>query len=168
MPACSAQRSHSHSKVMDIFRTLGSGTLSVTAMLDFSGKTNTSIQGLREDETATISAAAASEVTSSKRPLFLLNLAPANTIRWPNVIWMFGQRHRRGTRIETTTGPCLVLAAAPTLPNPDLHHSETIRSSAWKISFPLFGNAWDSSIIDGAFVQCCWIFQFSGRVASPA
>ena len=53
MPAYSAQRSHSHLKVMDIFRTLGSGSLSVTAMLDFSGKANTSIHGLGEDDTAT-------------------------------------------------------------------------------------------------------------------
>ena len=43
MPAFSAQRSHSHLKVMDIFRTLGSVSLSVTTMLDFSGKANTSI-----------------------------------------------------------------------------------------------------------------------------
>ena len=41
---------------MDIFRTLGSGSLSVTAMLDFSGKENTSIYGLGEDDT-TIKAA---------------------------------------------------------------------------------------------------------------
>ena len=53
MPACSAQRSHSHKNVMDIFHTLGSGSLSVTAMLDFSGKANTSIHGLGEDDTAT-------------------------------------------------------------------------------------------------------------------
>ena len=51
MPACSAQRSHSHLKVRDI-RTLGSGSLSVTAMLDFSGMANTSIHGLGEDDTA--------------------------------------------------------------------------------------------------------------------
>ena len=38
---------------MDIFRTLASGSLSVTAMLDFSGKANTSIHGLGEDDTAT-------------------------------------------------------------------------------------------------------------------
>ena len=37
---------------MDIFRTLGSGSLSVTAMLDFSGKSNTSIHGLGEDDMA--------------------------------------------------------------------------------------------------------------------
>ena len=37
---------------MDIFQTLGSGSLSVTAMLDFSGKANTSIHGLGEDDTA--------------------------------------------------------------------------------------------------------------------
>ena len=37
---------------MDIFRTLGSGSLSVTAMLDFSGKANTSIHGLGQDDTA--------------------------------------------------------------------------------------------------------------------
>ena len=54
MPACSAQRSHSHSKVMDIFRTLGSGSLPVTAMLDFSGKANTSIHVLEKDDTATV------------------------------------------------------------------------------------------------------------------
>ena len=35
------------------FRTLASGSLSVTAMLDFSGKANTSIHGLGEDDTAT-------------------------------------------------------------------------------------------------------------------
>ena len=34
------------------FRTLGSGSLSVTAMLDISGKANTSIHGLGEDDTA--------------------------------------------------------------------------------------------------------------------
>ena len=39
-------------KVMDIFRTLWSGSLSVAAMLDFSGKANTSIHGLGEDDTA--------------------------------------------------------------------------------------------------------------------
>ena len=39
---------------MDIFRTLGSGSLSVTAMLDFSGKASTSIHGLGEDDTASI------------------------------------------------------------------------------------------------------------------
>ena len=38
--------------ITDIFRTLGSGSLSVTAMLDFSGKANTSIHGLGEDDTA--------------------------------------------------------------------------------------------------------------------
>ena len=40
---------------MDIFQTLGSGSLSVTAMLIFLGKANTSIHGLRhvgEDDTA--------------------------------------------------------------------------------------------------------------------
>ena len=37
---------------MEIFRTLGSGSLLVTAMLDFSGKANTSIHGLGEDDTA--------------------------------------------------------------------------------------------------------------------
>ena len=54
MPACSAQRWHSHYKVMGIFRTLGSGPLSVTAILDFSGKSNTSIPGLEEEDTATL------------------------------------------------------------------------------------------------------------------
>ena len=39
---------------MDIFRTLRSGSLSVTAILDFSGKANTSIHGLGEDDTATL------------------------------------------------------------------------------------------------------------------
>ena len=38
---------------MDIFRTLGSGSLSVTAMLDFLGKTIFLIHGLGEDDTAT-------------------------------------------------------------------------------------------------------------------
>ena len=37
---------------MDIFRTLVSGSLSVTAMLNFSCKANTSIHCLREDDTA--------------------------------------------------------------------------------------------------------------------
>ena len=37
---------------MDIFRTLGSRSLSVNAMLNFSGKANTSIHGLGEDDTA--------------------------------------------------------------------------------------------------------------------
>ena len=54
MPAYSAQRSHSHSKIMEIFRTLGSESLSVTAVLDFSDKANTSIHGLGEDDTARI------------------------------------------------------------------------------------------------------------------
>ena len=36
----------SYISVMDIFLTLWSGSLSVTAMLDFSGKANTSINGL--------------------------------------------------------------------------------------------------------------------------
>ena len=53
MPAYSARRSHSHLKVMDIFRTLESGSLSVTVMLYFSGKANTSIYGLGEDDTTT-------------------------------------------------------------------------------------------------------------------
>ena len=35
---------------MDIFRTLGSGSLSGTAMLTFSGKANTSIHGFGEDD----------------------------------------------------------------------------------------------------------------------
>ena len=39
---------------MDIFKTLGSGSLSATAMLDFSGKANTSIHGLVEDDTASM------------------------------------------------------------------------------------------------------------------
>ena len=39
-------------KVMDIFRTLGSGSASVTAMSDFSCKANTSIHGQGEDDTA--------------------------------------------------------------------------------------------------------------------
>ena len=38
MHSCLAQRSHSHQKIMDILRTLESGSLSFTAMLDFSGK----------------------------------------------------------------------------------------------------------------------------------
>ena len=37
---------------MDIFRNLGSGSLSVSAMLDYSGEANTSIHGLGEDDTA--------------------------------------------------------------------------------------------------------------------
>ena len=37
MHACSAQRSHSHKNFMDIFRTLESESLSLTAILDFSG-----------------------------------------------------------------------------------------------------------------------------------
>ena len=37
---------------MDIFQTLGSGLLSVTTMLDFSGRANTSMHGVREDDTA--------------------------------------------------------------------------------------------------------------------
>ena len=40
-------------KLWTFFRTLGSWSLSVTAMLDFSGKANTSIHGLGEDDTAT-------------------------------------------------------------------------------------------------------------------
>ena len=36
---------------MDNFRTLGSGSFSVTAMLDFSGEANTSIHGIGEDDT---------------------------------------------------------------------------------------------------------------------
>ena len=40
--------------IMDIFRTLGSRSLSVTAMLNFSGKANTSIKSLREDNTAMV------------------------------------------------------------------------------------------------------------------
>ena len=39
---------------MDISWTLGSGSLSGTAMSDFSGKANTSIHGLEEDDTASI------------------------------------------------------------------------------------------------------------------
>ena len=61
MPACSAQRSHSHLKVMDIVRTLGSRSLSVNAMLNFSGKANTSIHGLGEDDTSNDDAAAVAD-----------------------------------------------------------------------------------------------------------
>ena len=39
---------------MGIFRTVGSGSLSVTAMLGFLGKANTSIHGVGEDDTATL------------------------------------------------------------------------------------------------------------------
>ena len=39
-------------KLWTFFRTLGSGSLSVTAILDFWGKANTSIHGLGEDDTA--------------------------------------------------------------------------------------------------------------------
>ena len=55
MPACSAQKSHRHKKVMDIFQTLGSTSLSVTDMLNFPVRgpiANTSIHGLAEDDTA--------------------------------------------------------------------------------------------------------------------
>ena len=52
MPACSAQRSQSF-KNYEHFRTLGSGSLSVPAMMDFLGKANISIHGLGEDDTAT-------------------------------------------------------------------------------------------------------------------
>ena len=38
---------------MDVFRTLGSRSLSITAMLYFSGKANTSINDLGGDDTAT-------------------------------------------------------------------------------------------------------------------
>ena len=37
---------------MDILRTLGSGSLSITAMLNFLGKANTSIHDLGEDDTS--------------------------------------------------------------------------------------------------------------------
>ena len=39
---------------MDILRNLRSGSLSVTAILNFSGKANTSIHGLGEDDTETL------------------------------------------------------------------------------------------------------------------
>ena len=39
---------------MDIFRTLASRSLSVTAMLSFSGKASTSIHGLGQDDTARV------------------------------------------------------------------------------------------------------------------
>ena len=45
MPACSGH-------LLPCGHTCGSGSLSVTAMLDFSGKANTSIHGLGEDNTA--------------------------------------------------------------------------------------------------------------------
>ena len=45
---------YNNSEVMDIFRTLGSRSLTVTAMLNFSGEANTSIDGLGEDDTAII------------------------------------------------------------------------------------------------------------------
>ena len=57
---------HAQLRVMDILRTLGSGLLSVTAMLDFSGKANTSIHGLGGDDTARDNA--------PKRPLPLTTL----------------------------------------------------------------------------------------------
>ena len=47
---------------MDIFRTLESGTLSITAMSDFSGKANTSIHGFEEDDTAVTSLAVFSQI----------------------------------------------------------------------------------------------------------
>ena len=52
MLSCSAHWSQSHKKVMNIFQTPGSGSLSVTAMLDFSGKANSPIHGLGEDDLA--------------------------------------------------------------------------------------------------------------------
>ena len=39
-------------KIYDIFRTFGSGSLSVTAMLDCPGKANTPFYGLGEDDTS--------------------------------------------------------------------------------------------------------------------
>ena len=39
---------------MDIFRALGARMLSVTTILNFPGKANTSINGLGEDDTATL------------------------------------------------------------------------------------------------------------------
>ena len=53
MPACSAEKSHNHLKVMVIFRTLGLRSISVTAMLNLWGKANTSIDGLGRHDTAT-------------------------------------------------------------------------------------------------------------------
>ena len=52
------------------FSDLGSGSLSVTAMLDFSGKANTPIHGLGEDDTAK-----AEDTTSRSRKIpAILNL----------------------------------------------------------------------------------------------
>ena len=54
MPAFSSHSSHSQKNVMEIFRTLGSRSLSVIAILIFSGKTHTAIHGLSEEDTATL------------------------------------------------------------------------------------------------------------------
>ena len=43
-------------KSNDIFRTLSSGSLSLTAMLNFLGEANTSIHGLGEEDTAILGA----------------------------------------------------------------------------------------------------------------
>ena len=49
MPACSVIQKFC---LMNIFRILGSRSLSVTAMLNFSGKANTSIHDLGKDDMA--------------------------------------------------------------------------------------------------------------------
>ena len=54
---------------------LGPGLLSVTTMLDFSGKANTSIHGLGEDDTASPSPLSlASEVFENMTPTAALNI----------------------------------------------------------------------------------------------
>ena len=55
--------------IMDIFRTLGSRSLSVTAVLDFSGNANTSIHGLGEDDTATTKWPLAQDQSKNKERL---------------------------------------------------------------------------------------------------
>ena len=56
-------------KTYMIFRTLGSGSLSVTVMLDFSGKANTSIHGLGQDKVRATESGAVTEAEFCINPL---------------------------------------------------------------------------------------------------
>ena len=100
MPTCSAERSHSHWKNRDIFWTLGSRSLSVTTMLNFLGKANTSIHGLGEDDTAK------SELHSQKCVLWflfyytfeavvLVDLVDQLTLESVHCFWFYGSCQKR-------------------------------------------------------------------------
>ena len=79
---------------MEIFRTLGKGSLSVTSLLDLSGKSNTSIHGRGEDDTA----------------MTLHDALLVRKIHKSDVGSMLGLRRRQWANIKPTLVQCLVFA----------------------------------------------------------